>query len=204
MRTGSRNDATNNKPYDGVWSLTGSEFGLLNVFLFLYLSLIFISCENSQEEVKRVTQVNTEPLERIKGLETFYSDSGLVKVRVMAAELVKKTHPAPVTELPKGVNIDFYDQNMEVDAKLTSRYAIHHENERKWEAKNDVVVVNQKGEQLNTELLIWDERAEKLISNEQVKITTREEIIYGRGFEANQDFSRYKIFNVSGRITVKK
>lgn len=204
MRTGSRNDATNNKPYDGVWSLTGSEFGLLNVFLFLYLSLAFISCENSQEEVKRVTQVNTEPLERIKGLETFYSDSGFVKVRVMAAELVKKTHPAPVTELPKGVNIDFYDQNMEVDARLTSRYAIHHENERKWEAKNDVVVVNQKGEQLNTELLIWDERAEKLISNEQVKITTREEIIYGRGFEANQDFSRYKIFNVSGRITVKK
>ena len=204
MRTGSRNDATNNKPYDGVRSLTGSEFGLLNVFLFLYLSLAFISCENSQEEVKRVTQVNTEPLEKIKGLETFYSDSGFVKVRVMAAELVKKTHPAPVTELPKGVNIDFYDQNMEVDARLTSRYAVHHENERKWEAKNDVVVVNQKGEQLNTELLIWDERAEKLISNEQVKITTREEIIYGRGFEANQDFSRYKIFNVSGRITVKK
>ena len=26
----------------------------------------------------------------------------------------------------------------------------------------------------------------------------------GKGFEANQDFSRYKIFNVKGRITVKK
>ena len=204
MRTGSRNAGTNNSPYQGVNRRTCALLWLRNSLLFVFLGCVFCSCENNQEEVKRITQVNTEPLETIKGLETFYSDSGRVKVRVMAPELLKKTHPEPVTELPKGVNIDFYDQDMKVEARLTSCYAIHHENERKWEAKNDVVVVNQKGEQLNTELLVWDERAEKLISNEQVKITTREEIIYGRGFEANQDFSRYKIFNVSGRITVKK
>ena len=69
---------------------------------------------------------------------------------------------------------------------------------------NDVEVVNEKGEKLNTEKLIWDERKELLSSDQFVKITTPEEIIMGKGFEANQDFSRYKIFNVTGRITVKQ
>jgi hypothetical protein len=43
-----------------------------------------------------------------------------------------------------------------------------------------------------------------LSSDRFVKITTAEEIIFGDGFEANQDFTRYRIFNVKGRITVKK
>ena len=91
-----------------------------------------------------------------------------------------------------------------MESELKANYAIHYENERRWEARKDVVVVNSKGERLNTEKLIWDERKEKLSSDQHVKISTAEEIIYGNGFEANQDFSSYKIFNVTGRITVKK
>jgi LPS export ABC transporter protein LptC len=87
---------------------------------------------------------------------------------------------------------------------LSAKYAIHYDAEHRWEAQNDVVVVNEKGEQLNTEKLIWDEQKEKLYSDQFVKITTPDEIIMGKGFEANQDFSRYKIFNVTGRITVKE
>ena len=45
------------------------------------------------------------------------------------------------------------------------------------EARKNVVVVNEKGETLNTEHLIWDERSEKLKSDEFVKITRKDEII---------------------------
>jgi LPS export ABC transporter protein LptC len=71
------------------------------------------------------------------------------------------------------------------------------------EARKNVLVVNEKGDQLNTEHLIWDERTQKLTSDEFVKITTKDEIIYGNGFEANQDFSRYRIFNIKGIFSVK-
>ena len=71
-------------------------------------------------------------------------------------------------------------------------------------ARKNVVVVNEKGEQLNTENLVWDEKSEKLLSNEFVKITSKDEIIYGTGFEANQNFSKYKIFNIKGTISLKK
>ncbi len=36
-----------------------------------------------------------------------------------------------------------------------------------------------------------------------MKITTKEEVIWGDGLEANQDFSEYEIKNVKGQIAVK-
>ena len=70
--------------------------------------------------------------------------------------------------------------------------------------RKNVVVINEKGNQLNTEHLVWDEKQQKLLSNEFVKITTPDEIMYGTGFEANQDFSKYRIFNIKGTISLKK
>ncbi|MBL7923483.1 MAG: LPS export ABC transporter periplasmic protein LptC [Bacteroidia bacterium] len=177
---------------------------VVRFLFFLVLGVHFASCKNDEEEIKRVTNVSKEPVEQIKGLETLYSDSGIVRVRVRAPELRKMVVPQPLTEMPGGIHIEFYDNQLKVESELKAKYAIHFENERKWEARNDVIVVNKKGERLNTEKLVWDERNELLTSDQHVKITTSEEIIYGNGFEANQDFSRYKIFNVKGRITVKK
>ena len=87
-----------------------------------------------------------------------------------------------------------YNDQLEVKSKLDADYGIRYERGEKMEARKNVTVVNQKGETLNTEHLIWDERKEKLTSDEFVKITTNDEIIFGNGFEANQDFTKYKIF----------
>ncbi len=177
---------------------------VIGLYFLLALGFLFSSCENDKKEIERISAKSSDPAEEIKGLETLYSDSGIVKVRVTAPVLKKITTPPAITELPKGLLIEFYDQNKKVISKLSANYAIHFEQESKWEAKSNVVVINEKGDQLNTEKLTWDEKKEILYSDQFVKIKTKEEIIYGNGFEANQDFSRYRIFNVKGRITVKE
>ena len=177
----------------------------LAVFLFLVaFTSVMISCENDPAEIARITQQDNNPVEQIKGLQTIYSDSGIVKVQVDAPMMKKLVSPVQVTELPQGLHIQFFDDHLHPESELYAKYAIHYENERKWVAKKDVVVVNRKGEKLNTEKLIWDERKELLSSDEHVKITTSDEVIMGNGFEANQDFSHYRIINVTGIITVKK
>jgi LPS export ABC transporter protein LptC len=177
----------------------------INSLLFLVaLSCIVSACENDKTEIARITVKNNSPTEEISGLETLYSDSGIVKVKVTASVLKKILLPKPITELPKGLLLEFYNDSLRVISKLSAHYAIHYEQEHRWEAMNDVVVVNQKGDQLNTEKMIWDERKQKIYSDQFVKIATKEEIIYGNGFESNQDFSSYRIFNVKGRITVKQ
>ncbi len=176
----------------------------IRLFFLITFAGVLAACENDESEIKRVTLKKNEPVEQIRGLETLYSDSGQVKVRVRSPELRKLTSPSNITEMPQGIHIEFFDNQMNVESELKAKYAVHYEVERRWEARKDVVVVNKKGEMLNTELLVWNERKEKLTSDQHVKITTKDEIIFGNGFEANQDFSVYKIFNVKGRITVKK
>lgn len=174
------------------------------LFFVIALGLIFQACENDQGKIEQITKPDHSPLESISGLETIYSDSAIIKVKVIAPVLNKYTSPKLLTEMPKGLNISFYDNDLHVISNLNAKYAIHYEQEHRWMAKNDVVVVNQKGEQLNTEKLLWDENTGKIYSDEFVKITTPDEIIMGKGFEANQDFSKYKIFKVTGNITVKE
>ena len=65
------------------------------------------------------------------------------------------------------------------------------------------MVVNKKGEQLNTEELYWDEKKETIYSEVFVKITTDEEIIMGEGFEADQNFTNYTLSKVTGQITIE-
>lgn len=166
------------------------------------LLTVMASCENDLEKVKLYQKGKTGPVESAKNIKILYSDSGCVKVQVIAPVLERYDVEHPYTEMPKGVNAMFYDDSMHVTSRLKADYAIRYEQDLKMEARKNVVVVNAKGEQLNTEHLVWDERRQKLLSDVFVKITTRDEIIYGNGFEANQDFSQYRIFNIKGIISL--
>jgi len=161
-------------------------------------------CENDIEKVTLVTGKKSLPVETSEGLTILYSDSSRVKVKITTPKLVRLGSENPVTELPQGMLVEFYDENMNVNSTLKAKYALRKDLENIMEAKNDVVVVNAKGEKLNTEHLIWNEKTSKIYSDEFVKITTPDKIIYGNGFEANQDFTSYKIFNIKGTITINK
>jgi LPS export ABC transporter protein LptC len=70
-------------------------------------------------------------------------------------------------------------------------------------ARNDVVVINSKGEKLKTEELSWSKKHHRIFTDEFVTITTEDEVIYGHGLEANEDFSKYTIKKISGTIEMK-
>jgi LPS export ABC transporter protein LptC len=72
------------------------------------------------------------------------------------------------------------------------------------EAKRNVVVVNEKGDKLNTEHLIWDKNTRMIRTEEFVKITTEDEIIMGNGMEADEHFTKYKIKQIKGIISIKE
>ena len=151
-----------------------------SMLFFLTVLFLFNSCENNEGEISRITSRQNDPVEEIIGLKTIYSDSGSVKVLLEAPSMKKVLIPKHTTELPKGMVLSFYDADMKVVSKMSSSYAIHYDQEHRWEARNNVEVVNF------------------------VKITTAKEIIMGNGFEADQDFSHYKIFNVTGHITLNE
>ena len=171
--------------------------------IFLGFVLISLSsCENDLDKVKLYSKGQVIPTETARSIKIIYSDSAKVQVEITAPILDHYSTENPYIEMPKGLNAIFYDSKMGVKSKLEAEYGIRYEREQKMEARKNVIVTNEKGDKLNTEHLIWDERKEKLLSDEDVKITTKDEIIFGKGFEANQDFTKYKIFNLKGTISI--
>ena len=71
-------------------------------------------------------------------------------------------------------------------------------------AQINVELANQKQEKLNTEQLIWDEKSNLIFTEKTVRIRSKEEVIFGEGFESTPDFSSYKITNVRGSINISE
>lgn len=106
--------------------------------------------------------------------------------------------------MTKGISAYFYDINMQVKSKLTANYAINYEKDKIMEARNNVVVVNEKNEQLNTEKLVWDQQKAIIYSDKYVKINTGKEILWGIGMESDERFEKWHIKNVQGSFSMEE
>lgn len=167
---------------------------------------ILCSCENDIKEVESLTNKEKKPVTKGKNVELLYSEEANVKIKVTAPlmEEYGKLEENKYIEMTEGIKVQFFDSTQHITSTLTANYAIHQVTQKFMEAKNNVVVVNDKGEKLNTEHLVWYEDSSKIYSDEFVKITTQDEIIMGEGMEANQDFSKWKIHKIKGTINVKE
>ena len=170
-------------------------------------TFLFLGCTNSPEEIKQVTgQEEVLPLSVQKNIVYEYSDSSYKRLEVKAPVVEDFSQIAePYREFALGIDVTFFDKLGNPESHLKANYAKERINEKLWEARGDVVVVNEKGEQINTEQLFWDVKKEMIYSNVFVKIATSDEVIMGDGFEADQNFTTYKIKgNVKGEIQIEE
>jgi len=175
----------------------------MRYYLLLAAFSVFISsCKNDLDEAKSITMRTNTTIETGTNVEIVYSDYGVNRIVSTAPLLLRYAVEKPYMEFPNGLDLKFYN-NGKVESTMTANYATVHEGNKLMVARNNVVVVNEKGETLNTEELVWDEEKEIIYSNAFVKISTKDEIIMGTGMTANQNFTDYVIKNITGTIRVK-
>jgi len=133
-----------------------------------------------------------------------FTDSAKIQL-IVKSKLVKTYNHEedPYLEFPIGIEVFFYDKTGIVESQLSAKYAIYHEADQLWEAKDSVVVINANGEILNTEQLFWDENIKMIFTSKFVTITTTSEIIYGEGMEANENFKDWKIMKPRGTFYIE-
>jgi LPS export ABC transporter protein LptC len=134
-----------------------------------------------------------------------YTDSAQLKIMLKANRMLvfDKNVREPLTILPKGVFVTFFDDDEKISSTLRADYGVRYDLSKRMEAKYAVEVVNKNGEKLETERLIWDENNKRIYTDAFVKITTATEVIRGKGMESNQDFTKYQIKQVTGTIQLK-
>lgn len=166
---------------------------------------MLFACSNDLEKVREITLSDSEqyPVETVKECEIIYSDSARVRVILNATQMDRYIEEEPYVVFSKGVRVQFLNIDGERESELTADYAIIDEKKHLMEAKRAVKVQNINGDLLETEHLIWNEKLEEVSTNEFVKITTQDEVIYGEGLVANQDFTKYTIEKIKGTIAIK-
>jgi LPS export ABC transporter protein LptC len=166
----------------------------------------FTSCEsNKPEEIKAVTNLQDVPSLVLSDIESVINDSGIVKYKFMAPELVQydKKQP-PYYDFPKGLTVILYTKTGGTEAKIKANWAKYLTKEKLWELRNNVEAQNQKGDILNTEQLFWDEKRERVYTDLYTKITTKKEILTGIGFESNQTLTEYTFRKPQGIFEIEE
>ena len=127
-------------------------------------------------------------------------------LRILAPEIERYARgEEPYIEFPQGLTAYFYDDSLSIEAYIKAKHVIYRENERLWEAKNNVEGRNLKNKnQLNTEHMFWDEEHKKIYSHTQSRIVNEDGTFYGeKGFEAKQDLSWYRLNKSKGVVNIK-
>ena len=169
----------------------------------ILLSLQLISCNNNMNEARLIVSRANVNIEKGKEVEINYSDKGVTRIKAIAPTATRFNNNRPYLEFSDGIKIQFYNELHNIESTLTAKYATAYENSHSMTARDSVVVINNKGEIMNTDELIWDEDRKIIYSNSFVKIRTADEIIYGNGMTANENFTGYVIKNITGTIKVK-
>jgi len=165
------------------------------------ISAMLTACKPDMQTISAYTYKDTLPDLVAHNIEYTRSDSGLVKVVLTAPLLHQYEGDEPYFEFPAGFKVLFYDSSMKASSVMTANYGIGYDYKKIMEAENNVVIINyEKNEELNTERLVWDQKLKRIFSDTIVKITTNEEILYGKGLESDESFNNYEIIKPSGTL----
>jgi LPS export ABC transporter protein LptC len=168
--------------------------------LIIVMSGIFISCENKINVVPK-SDLLTLPSLTVKDFNTIFNDSGKVQL-VLTSPFMEQyeNKTAPYTEFRLGIKVVFWNGKKAPVGSVTSKYARYTKTNNLWELRDSVVVVNEKNDKLETELLYWNQESDLIYTDRFVKITNIDQEIQGFGFESDTKLQHQRIKKVSATI----
>lgn len=196
---------------DGSMKTQESDFNILQLInkfsiaaLIAGAAILFSACgKNDIAKIQAFSTPENLPIQEATNFETLSTDSGQVRYSMKAPKLLRyETDGQSYFEFPEGINIVKYDANKKITSTLSADYAKQFLKDNRWEAKNNVILTNIQGDSLKTEHLIWDEKSEKIETEEFVKIIRKDQVITGIGLTSDQDMLNWKIKNPKGVLYV--
>ncbi len=172
----------------------------------LILSLLCLgSCRNDPREIEALVGPAAFQEDRAREVTFIFSENGITQARLYAEEFVRHDRAQPpYIDMRGNLRMEVYDDSLRVESQLEAGYARYYEKQGNILIRESVAVENKKGEKLFTEELIYHRDRARFYTEKAVRIETPDQIIYGDGLEANEDFSWYEILHPQGVVKVEK
>lgn len=191
------------KRFPGKTNPIGITTALCTVVMLLLFSA---SCSREKKEVV-VVAFDPEKTYTMKAndVSSLISDSGITRYRLKAKEwLVFGKAADPHWYFPKGIYVEKFDTLFRTEASIKADTAYYFDKKGLWELIGNVEIESLQGEHFETPHLFWNQKEEKVYSDQYIRIEQADKVITGIGFESNQNMTQYKIFNSQGVFPVSE
>ena len=168
--------------------------------------IVFSSCiENTNKELHEVEEQQESASLIVRDLHTVVTDSGYYKYEFETPDLAQYDNvEEPYVDFPHGLKFRMYGNHGETQKTyIRCNDAKYYKSNALWELNHDVQATTEKNDILNTEQLFWDTKEHRIYSEKFVKITTKNQVITGYGFESDEKMSYYEIKHPGGEIELE-
>lgn len=168
----------------------------------IILFFLTISCNHEEATDESATHWIEYEKEVAENIEMLYSDSARVIFRIRSPRMEKyDNNGSLIEEFPLGLTIEFLDENKKIHSSLSSQYARRISGDGTLYMRDSVVITNAAGDKLETNAIVWDEIRDKLSTKKFIRLirASTRDTLYGLGFEASGDFSRFELQQFAGK-----
>jgi len=182
-----------------------TKYNIFKSILVVITGMLF-SCSNNLDEVDEMVINNSQLGEVSENVILYFSDNGNSKIKLEAPLLQKRTllkkeekKEISTSSLicPKGMLVTFFDSLGNEESQLYANYGKLLSQEQYLLVKDSVVFTNPKNEMLETNLLNIYFNKDSITTTEEVKITTKEGVIMGKGLTSNTSFTKYQLHKIT-------
>lgn len=161
--------------------------------------------EEAKVNVAASLRINRMPTMTTRNISTLISDSGVTQYRIVAPLWeVYDEGENPHWRFPEGLYLRKYDRKFNVIATIAADSATYFKNRKLWRLDGRVEVTKNPREVFLSQQVFWDQNKGIVYSDSFIHIENATHMMEGYGFEANQDFTRYRISKPLGIFPVDR
>lgn len=159
--------------------------------------MVIVSCgDEKTNTVADITDMRNIPTMLTTDVSTYVSDSGYTRYHITAPMwCVYEEADTPHWTFPNGMNLEKYDDDMNIDATFRADSATYLSSRKLWRFDGNVNMRNTDGDRFATQQLFWDQNSRKVYSDSFMHIERSERIIEGYGFDSNEAMTEYTILH---------
>ncbi|GAB6394485.1 MAG: LPS export ABC transporter periplasmic protein LptC [Bacteroidales bacterium] len=134
---------------------------------------------------------------------TLVSDSGITRYRANAKEwLIFGKAKEPYWLFPQGLYLERFDTLFNGMASMKADTAWYYPNQELWKGVGNVEMENLEGERFYTSLLFWNQKTQRIYSDQYIRIERKDRTLTGIGFDSDQSMTQYKIFKPGAEFII--
>lgn len=170
----------------------------------VYRILFFLMCLGSCiEQSEDIAVPDFDPsMEIAEGVQMIYSDSAKLK-RIITTPRREKFYENNilVQKFPLGIRIELFNNSKEPSSTMIAKHAEYRRSIGTLLLKDSVVLTNDQKDELTTTGITWNEKDHTLTTDKFVRLVkaSSQDTLYGFGLQAQDDFSRMNIKNLTGK-----